>query len=503
MKKSLVLGLALAMGISVVASASPAVTSNVPVDSNYYRVLDKLEGLSYIYTSMPATKPYSRLYMAKLVQQAELNRQYREIPEYLRKDFEALKADLKDELAALENENVQISNFKVREAGLKFVGISNNQMYQHKSANAYLQPMNANNNGHYYGDGGNGIFTLNASGSLSKDVALGLAGRFSYDKDNKSKTSLEEGYVKTHLGVWGIELGKQALQWGGADHNGAFAFGRNATPHTMAKLSLLEDHEFNNGFLRFLGKGNINVFYSEMEGNRKTLFDKGWIAGKNTERDDLKLIGIRADIKPNDHWTIGLERVSIVDKISKDWFTGHNAENAAEEHVNDIAGIDTRIVMPGVQFYASAYGDDQAGHLPSRCGFAGGIYFPQLAKDGSWDLRLEGMTTHKQYYSHFVYKNGWSYKGGLMGNFMGGDARKLAATLGHYMKDGSALYLDVSALNVDRSKMDAKDKELTLTYSKPLGDNVDLETILGYAKLEQAGKTENMKMIAVGTKWKF
>ena len=127
-----------------------------------------------------------------------------------------------------------------------------------KGINASWQPLNRNNNGYRYGDGINIIGAAEIFGSLNKDLALSLTPRFSYDKDQHGDASIEEGYVKTHLGVWGIELGKQAVQWGKAP----FAMSNNATPQTMLKLNLLEPHTFDNGFLKFLGKANVNVFYS-------------------------------------------------------------------------------------------------------------------------------------------------------------------------------------------------------------------------------------------------
>lgn len=73
----------------------------------------------------------------------------------------------------------------------------------HKGINASWQPLNRNNNGYRYGDGINIIGKAEIAGSLNKDLALSLTPRFSYDKDQHGDASIEEGYVKTHLGVWG------------------------------------------------------------------------------------------------------------------------------------------------------------------------------------------------------------------------------------------------------------------------------------------------------------
>ena len=142
-------------------------------------------------------------------------------------------------------------------------------------------------------------------------MAVSLTPRFSYDKDNHGDASLVEGYAKTHLGVWGIEIGKQPLQWGGHGHNSAFVFSNNATPHIMLKLNLLEPHTFDNGFLSFLGKANINAFFSKMEGNRKEQA-QGYYGGAASESDSANLVGVRVDVTPSNIFTFGLERVSMI-----------------------------------------------------------------------------------------------------------------------------------------------------------------------------------------------
>ena len=189
------------------------------------------------------------------------------MPGYLKTYYEEMRADLAEEIAYLQGANTDYgSNIKLRavEARLAYGDMRQDSYRYRKGINASWQPLNRNNNGYRYGDGINIIGAAEISGSLNKDLALSLTPRFSYDKDQHGDASIEEGYVKTHLGVWGIELGKQAVQWGKAP----FAMSNNATPQTMLKLNLLEPHTFDNGFLKFLGKANVNVFYSRLEGNR-------------------------------------------------------------------------------------------------------------------------------------------------------------------------------------------------------------------------------------------
>ena len=263
MKKILsAIAIAAALGCSC-AAASPLVTADVPLDSSYYGYLDKLEGMGYI-QDMPAnTKPYSRLDMAKWVLQADAIAKSKPLPPYLQTRLGAMREGLAEEIAYLQGAG-KINNVKLRGASVDLSYLQQDSAaYKYNNAKAQWQMLNHNNNGYFYGDGFNAVGTLHISGSLNKDLAVGVTPRFSWDKDEHGDASLIEGYAKTHLGVWGITAGRQPMSWG-AGRAGQLAFGSNATPQTAIKLNLLEPHTFEHGALKFLGKANVNVFASRL-----------------------------------------------------------------------------------------------------------------------------------------------------------------------------------------------------------------------------------------------
>lgn len=131
----------------------------------------------------------------------------------------------------------------------------------------------------------------------------------------------------------------------------------------MLKIGLLEPHTFDNGFLKFLGKADVNVFYTDMGDDRLIKINS---KGDTKLVDDVSLIGMRVDVAPTDYFTFGLEHLSMVRKFNKDWFLGDNAENPEDEGWNDIAGIDAKLKFPGMQVYGSVYGEDQANYMPSK-----------------------------------------------------------------------------------------------------------------------------------------
>lgn len=498
---------AAALGCSV-AAASPLVTADVPLDSNYYLYLDKLEGMGYVTDIPTGTKPYSRLDMAKWVLQAEKVAKTKPMPKYLETYYNTMRADLAEEIAYLNGETNKFeSNLKLRNAKMDFSYVDADktiQNYPVKKANAHWQMLNHNNNGYRYGDGFNAVGSLNISGSINKDFAVGITPRFSWDKDEHGDASLIDGYVKTHVGVWGVQIGKQPLYWG-PGNSGTLAFSNNATPQTMVKLNLLEPHTFDNGFLKFLGKANINVFASELEGNRVEKAKNFNPANYKYEKDHAPFIGIRVDVMPTDALTIGLERMSMLRKFDKKWFTGDNAESSDAEGWNDIAGFDLRYRFPGVQIYGSLYGEDQAHAFPCEDGYTVGLYFPQLTKDGSWDLRLEGNQTNEHWYGHWVMTNGWTYKDDIMGDWMGNDARRYYAQVNHYLANGDRLGLSVIRVDMNRSAKNTRQlTELQLDYSTKLQDALYLDAAIGYGKLDNGNNTsDKSKLVAAGLRWEF
>ena len=502
--------IAAALGCNV-AAASPLVTADVPLDSNYYLYLDKLEGMGYVSDIPTGTKPYSRLDMAKWVLQAENVAKTKPMPKYLQTYFNTMRADLAEEIAYLQGDTNKFeSNLKLRNAKVEFSYMdqdNSRQGYKVSPSNggnagewnrAHWQMLNHNNNGYRYGDGFNAVGSLNISGSVNKDFALGITPRFSWDKDEHGDASLIDGYVKTHVGVWGVTVGKQPLYWGQGT-NGTLAFSNNATPQTMVKLNLLEPHTFDNGLLKFLGKANVNVFASRLEGNRVET------SGTEYEKDHAPFVGIRVDVMPTDAFTIGLERMSMLRKFDKDWFFGNNAETKDAEGWNDIAGFDMRYRFPGVQIYGSLYGEDQAHAFPCEDAYTVGLYFPQLVKDGSWDLRLEGSQTNWAWYHHWVMQNGWTYKDDIMGDWMGNDARKYYAQVNHYLDNGDRLGLSFVRVDMNRTATNSRQlSEVQLDYSTKLQDALYLDAAVGYGKFdENSHNNYKSKRVAAGLRWEF
>ncbi len=373
------------------------------------------------------SKPYSRLTMARWTMEARKAAASKPMPKYLAADLQELELGLAPEIATIEGTGSPDS-FRLTEAKMGLAYMNADQMdYGYGSGIAGTwQPLNENSNGYRFGKNLNVYAGVELSGHIGHDTVLTLRPRVSYNADQSGSGNFEEGYIKTRMGVLGLEVGKEAISWGqGA--TGSLILGENATPRTMVKMNFIEPYK-SNGFFKFLGEQNYTVFYSQLEGNRSD------IASNNGRKDynNVGLLGIRTDYTPFKNLTFGMSRVSILGGNGHglsgsdwwNWLSGTNANNAETDRWDDIAGMDFRYRFPGMQLYGEFYGEDQSGFLPSDMAERVGVYFPQLVSDGSWDMRLEYVHTQAGWYNHSAYQNGWTYHDDIMGDAMGPDARK-------------------------------------------------------------------------------
>lgn len=481
------------LGANVAYAAAPKVTGNVPLSSVCYEYIEKLSGMGYLSSMPTGAKPYSRLDMAKWTLEAKKLAAAKPMPAYLASYLKQLEKELAPEIAEL-NGTGKAEDFKLREVSLEFAYADADQNTYGYNSTAHKipadwQPLNNHSNGYRYGADGNVILGAELSGRIGNETVVSLIPRLSYDEDQNGKASLSEGYIKTRVGAFGVEVGKQPLFWGqGA--TGSLVLGDDMKPLTMAKVNFLEPQKIG-GFFKFLGTTNINVFYSELEGNRAS---KAIANGDTLDYNNAGLLGIRSDFVPSANFTFGFTRVSMLGgdgnglSVSDwgDWLVGKNADD--DDLWNDIAGFDFRYRFPGVQVYGELYGEDQAGYLPSKTAERIGLYFPQLSKDGAWELKTEYAKTKNCWYDHGAFQDGWSYDGALLGDAMGPDAQKFYVGVKRHLNADERIGFNAMHVDMERSLAAAQQlDEFWFSYERQLEKDVYLEAMLGLAKLDNAG----------------
>lgn len=481
----LALGLGLAGGPG---TALAQVAANVPVDSRYYETIDKLSGMGYLSSLPNGARPYSRLQMAQWALEAKEKAAEKPLPGYLEADLADLESYVAPEVAALQGSGTGGDGFRLRSFQVGTGYLHGDRFSYRDSRTASEWAPFAGTNGHKKGRNGSMAGEVEASGNLGHEVALGIRGRASWDKDNEGTASLEEAYVKTRTGAWAWELGRQAMTWGQGT-SGHLLLGNGMKPLTTLQAHLNEPIQAG-GFLKFLGQVDFHAFYGRLDGDRAE--DAARWGRKDYNHPGL--LGLRLDVTPTRWLTLGASRISMLGGdenglSSHDWgkwIYGHNADT--KDKWNDIGGVDFRLRMPGVQFYGEMYGEDQAHGLPSDWGWRGGVYLPQLTRDGSWDLVAEMAHTNKDWYVHGTYQDGWTYSGDILGDWMGNDARKYYARVNHYFPGADRLGLYYQRTEKDRGSDGPVIQETGLTGRKKLKDAVYLNGTLGYASIKQGAK---------------
>lgn len=499
------------MQAGVHASSTNVISTNVPLTSPLYGYIEKFEGLGYL-TSMPTgTKPYTRMQMAKWLEEIQAGTQDRPLPKYLLSAKAEMERELAPELVVCAGGKIK-ADVSLKEVRLEVASYSGDslryRMNAGSSPRAESQPLNGNNNGYRYGQNGNAIASARIAGSLGNDVAIVLEPHFSYDSDKSSDVSLLSGYIKTRINGTAVQIGKDPNFWGhGA--TGSLILGNNMEPLTSIRFTNIEPYR-TNGFFRFLGDMNVTALYSQLESNRTKL--------NANEVNKPSFVAMRSDFTPQDNITFGLSFASMLGGEGKglsggdylDWLLGRNAD-AIGDKWNNIAGGDFKVRLPhlgGAQVYGEIYGEDQANYLPSKIAERIGVYIPRLNQDGAWDLKLEYAHTSNAWYGHGLYKNGYVYNGNIIGDPMGHDSSQYYLKIGHYLNAKSQISLNVQHTAMDQNaQIQQTIKSGWLQYQTQLKDQLLLTGTLGLAKVDNAnftnGHDETNHFAGMSLNWSY
>ncbi|MGD8399339.1 MAG: capsule assembly Wzi family protein [Bacillota bacterium] len=484
-----------------VAAFSPdrMVTANVPLDSPVYLYLAKLEGLGYLEGLLPDTRPYSRMQAARWVRQAQAHLRDNPVPTYVRTIVAALATEFAPELAAFDGGETREAGFNCHLQELTW----NNVYYDGASMDqtqlrATYQPLAINQDGYQFAEEFNSILTARIEGNCQDHLVFSLTPRFSCDQAKDGSSELKAGYLKTGFGNLQLQLGKDA-RWWGPGQRGSLPLTNNAKPQVTLELANLEPIRFH-GLLRFLKQMDGRFFISEQDEERDV---KG-----------ASFVGFRAAVAPSANFNFGGSLTAIVGgdghvlhgRDYLDFFTGENAAIAASDRWNSLAGFDFRWRVPqlnGLQVYGELYGEDQAKAFgivptPSKNAYLAGLRLPGLTADGSWDLTFETAHTIGCSYKHSLYRDGYTYRGNIIGDAMGPDATRYYCRLSHYRTDGSLFSLHLEQLTPNRTGSALQRmKAVWLSYQYNLQTDLLLQTTVGVADCADAANVNYLLSVAL------
>lgn len=429
------------------------VSTNVPLDHWSYPALDKLANYGLIDSAMLTIKPISRVEMARHITRAmqSLGRMD-DPPSVLCSIVERLQREFKGDLILIGTLDDTYSRSFVKPVEDPYV----------KFLHADRQTGLENIRGDAFESGANYRAGFASRIKLWERAAFYLHPEFRIaSADSDGDVRLIEGYGKIGAGPFEVQAGKDSLWWGPA-YRGSIVMSNNARPLTMIKVTNPEPVQLP-WVLRSLGPYKAEWFLAELEDDRFI--------------PNARLTGVRVNFKPHAAWEVGLSRVVMFGgrgMPSVGLFDYAKLITAAsnQEKDNQIAGFDTSVLLPlaefpyggrlplrSVKLYVDAAGEDEAGGLPSNWGALGGIQLNDILKTGRTDFRMEYADNHVSgkpnvFYNHSIYQSGYTYKGRVMGHYMGTDARSVFMQLSHYLTDNVIVNLSYDRLTYDLSNDD-------------------------------------------------
>lgn len=403
-------------------------STNVPVEDETYDILLRLEAEGVIQSSLLATRPLSRKEVARLVYEAEMSPRSDE--QFIRSLIGLLKYRFRDELI-----------------GTKHVSID------------YIKPLDRLYAGYFYSDGDPSEIVYNNDGddyAEGSNARLGFSsravlGRFSFSINPEVRYSEDDTDIvmKRAYGTIGfaglaLELGKDSQWWGPGSH-GSILLSNNPEPMMIAKLSNPHPVLLPWAF-RYLGPFRFTLFATEL--------------GKDRVVPKPYLWGMRFDFKPIPYFEVGLQRTALLggegrsEDLGTWWksFTGlgeNPGVDVAGDPENNEAGdqrmgLDFRLTLPmrwqPVQIYGEGAGEDEAGGMPTKWAYLGGVYLPRILGIERLGFRAEYASTYLKdlahvWYNHDIYRTGYRYKGKVIGHHTGTDSRDLFFELSYLVPE--------------------------------------------------------------------
>ena len=447
---------------------------NVPLDNWSYAALDKLEGFGLIRSALHGTRPFSRLEMARLIHEAQVEIKFQAVslPPIVAELLQDLERDFREELALVgkSTDLLQKSFIKpVNEVQMRYVYVQGQPREflntfigprQYPGSKFWIEategtPLVANRDGLIYGEHNN--FSLQFSSILGyRDWFSAYVEPFVLTRQNSggldnfdyTQLDLLKGYAMVTLWNTQLEAGRDSMWWGQGAH-GDNLMTNNAFPLDMLKLSNPEPVLLP-WVLRYLGPFKYTLFVSQ---------EVGYV-----RPSDPLLTGFRLNFKPHPLFEMGFSSalqfggqgvpsVNWLELFSFLW--GKSPSNS-----NQLAAFDFRWQLPflrDAQFYMEYAGDDSGGWDPQHPtetvlednSWMFGIYFPRLTCDGRSDLRVEyTLNAHRTdespslWYGHYTYQLGYTHDGMIMGHHMGPDAEDLFARVSYYLTNNLQVGLD-------------------------------------------------------------
>lgn len=249
--------------------------------------------------------------------------------------------------------------------------------------------------------------------------------------------SFEGSYIAGKIANQWLVAG-QIPTWWGPGHDGSLIRGDASRPVAGFTMQRDKQEAPNNRYLNWVGPWQYQLFAGQLEDYDAV--------------PDAKLIGMRLTANPTEWLELGASRSFMwggdgrPESTSSFWDalkgTKDNIGNRDSDPANQLGGFDTRINLASltnlpVGIYAQYIGEDEAGGLPAKNMYLGGIDYASSLNTTQFgivpyqlyteytDTRSSGSAKGVSY-NHFIYTDGYYQQGYPLGFALGGDTESIA-----------------------------------------------------------------------------
>jgi hypothetical protein len=344
--------------------------------------------------------------------------------------------------------------------------------------------------------------------------------------DDGDSVRADGSYVGAATGNWMFALGLMD-RWWGPGWDGSLILSSNARPIPALSVNRNYSDPFALPVLRLLGPWSASILMGQLEHDAVV--------------PDALFFGARFDFRPTTGLEIGISRTAqwcgegrpcdagtFWELLTGNDNNGGNGITPANDPGNQLAGVDWRWSAGShgwpVALYGQMIGEDEANGLPSRyIGQAGVETWGRLvALRGNFRVHVEYADTAAAFYEspprfdyayeHYIYQEGYRYKGRPIGHSLDNDGRLLSVG-GLLTQDnghGWNVLLQVADLNrgggLDNrntvSKVPANLYDLEFGHERALGPG-RLELTVGYQSIDDkdGGATDDGARVMAQWYW--
>lgn len=496
----------LAAGLIFVCAAacSAASSANISIGDYAYNDLERLEVKGLLKSQFLSTKPFGRLEALRLLKEASEGLDALDAGK--RAEAQGIITRLKERL---EGKGAEGNGFYARPVG----GFYTRLVYAEERP--YF--LNVNNNGDVFEKGLNIRAGFSSEAGFPDFLTFYLNPEYRLDQGS-SQARLVRGYLLFDIKGLELLLGRDSMWWGPSEH-GSLLISDNAKPFDMIKISSSSPFKLP-WVLERIGDIKPTVFLTRLEEDRD-------FARAN-------LLGMRLDFKPAESFGFGLSRVFMFGGEGRgslsfpDWvkvfFAADDSEHKKSPiNGNQLASIDAYYVyvnrsgyipFSGIKLYTEWGAEDSSGRTktPSNRANIYGALIDEPLWAENFDMRVEWANTarHQAYtlkwYTHGIYKTGYTYEGRLIGHHMGGDSQDLFIRVQRRLDNGAKL-----GIEADREWTDmhlstrGKKTWLGLDATVPYKNGIILEGGFGLEDIEDPMSSAENNGVSVWARssWEF